>query len=38
MTLVIDLETGTALHAHKGKDTAALILFLEKAMKRSDGS
>jgi len=34
MTVVIDLETGEILHAHEGKDAAALLPFLER-LKRS---
>lgn len=34
MTVVMDLETGEILHAHKGKDAAALIPFL-KRLKRT---
>jgi transposase len=34
MTLVIDLETGMILHAHEGRDAAALILFLEKLRRK----
>jgi len=30
MTVVLNLETGEILHAHKGKDSAALIPFLKK--------
>ena len=30
MTVVLDLETGEILHAHKGKDAAALVPFLRK--------
>jgi len=33
MTVVIDLETGAVLHAHEGRDAAALIPFLEKLMR-----
>ena len=34
MTVVIDLETGAILHAHEGKDAAALIPFLEKLKRK----
>lgn len=34
MTLVIDLETGAVLHAHEGRDAAALIPFLEELRRK----
>lgn len=34
MTVVMDLETGAVLHAHEGKDAAALIPFLEKLKRK----
>ena len=34
MTIVIDLETGAVLHAHEGRDAAALIPFLEKLRRK----
>jgi len=34
MTVVIDLETGAVLHAHEGRDAAALIPFLEKLKRK----
>jgi len=34
MTVVIDLETGAVLHAHEGRDAAALIPFLEKLRRK----
>ncbi len=33
MTVVMDLETGEILHAHEGKDAAALIPFLKRLKK-----
>jgi len=34
MTVVLDLETGAVLHAHEGRDAAALIPFLEKLRRK----
>jgi transposase len=34
MTLVIDLEAGTVLYAHEGRDAVALILFLEELKRK----
>ena len=34
MTIVLDLETGAVLHAHEGRDAAALIPFLEKLRRK----
>jgi transposase len=37
MTVAVDLETGEILHAHEGKDAAALVPFLEQVKRARAG-